>query len=249
MKLLISPAKKMRQELDFIVPSALPAFLSETRRLLAWLRDMPYESLKKLLGCGDTIAKESYARFASMDLENQLTPALFAYDGIQYTYMSPGVFTYEELDYIDRHLRILSGFYGLLRPFDGVVPYRLEMQARLSGPSFRNLYQFWGDKLCRALAAEDTILVNLASAEYSRAIEPFLPRDVSYITCRFGQVQAGKFREKGVHVKMARGQMVRYLAENQVEEPAGIKGFDRLGYGFAPDLSDDRNYYFVNGGD
>lgn len=102
-----------------------------------------------------------------MDLRRRLTPAVLAYDGIQYRHMAPGVFTDGEFRYIEEHLRILSGFYGMLRPLDGVTPYRLEMQAKLSGEGFGSLYEFWGGRLAAQLAGETKVILNLASKEYS----------------------------------------------------------------------------------
>ncbi|MCI8360770.1 MAG: peroxide stress protein YaaA [Clostridiales bacterium] len=245
MKLILSPAKRMRRETDFLEAGSLPLFLDKTEILRRYLAGLSLPELRRLLDCSDPIARRSFQAYHSMDLREGLTPALFAFDGIQYTYMSPGVFSYQELEYVREHLRILSGFYGLLRPFDGVVPYRLEMQARLQTDFCRNLYDFWGDSICKALAAEDRVIVNLASAEYSRTVERRLTPDMTYITCRFGRLEGGRFREKGVHVKMARGQMVRFLAETRAKTPAGLKAFDRMGYAFSEDLSSESTYVFL----
>ena len=103
--------------------------------------------------------------------------------------MAPGVFTYDELDYIQKHLRILSGFYGLLRPFDGVAPYRLEMQAKLAVAGARDLYAFWGDTLALALAKNTDVIFNLASKEYSRSVIPHLPAGIRLVSCVFGEEQ------------------------------------------------------------
>ena len=162
MKLLISPAKKMRVERDFLPPETCPALLDHPALLLEHLRSLPLSELKRLLACNDALAQEAYRNFRAMELDRGETPALFAYDGIQYKYMTPGLFTQEQLDYVKEHLRILSGFYGVLRPFDGVSPYRLEMQAKLKADFCRNLYEFWGDSLGNILLQEDSVLVNLA---------------------------------------------------------------------------------------
>lgn len=148
MRLLISPAKKMREE-DFLAPAGEPLFLHRAGRLLEALRAMSYPELKKLLACNDAIAQVNYQRYQAMDLARAFTPALLAYEGIQYQYMAPGLFTQPQFDYVKEHLRILSGFYGLLRPLDPVTPYRLEMQAKLAIDGCKNLYQFWGDALAR----------------------------------------------------------------------------------------------------
>ena len=153
-----------------------------------------------------------------------------------------------QLDYLREHLRILSGFYGLLRPFDGVTPYRLEMQARLSVDGCRDLYDFWGNALARQLASETDFVLNLASKEYSRAVEPHLPKSVRFLTCTFGEWKDGKVVEKGTMCKMARGQMVRWLAENKVTNWADIRAFDQLGYQFQPELSNGSHYVFLKSG-
>lgn len=127
MRIIISPAKKMNVDVDSFGCKGLPQLLPKTEQLLARLRSMSLEELKALWKCNDQIAELNYERLQTMDLRRWLTPAVIAYEGIQYQYMAPGVFTYDELDYIQENLRILSGFYGILRPFDGVTPYRLEM--------------------------------------------------------------------------------------------------------------------------
>ena len=109
-----------------------------------------------------------------MDLRKNLTPALLAYDGIQYTYMAPAVFEDGQYDYVQEYLRILSGFYGVVKPMDGVVPYRLEMQAKAAVGGHKNLYDFWGDSLYREVIGDSRIVINLASKEYSKCIEKYL---------------------------------------------------------------------------
>ena len=141
------------------------------------------------------------------------------------------------MEYVEEHLRILSGFYGILKPFDGVTPYRLEMQAKLEVDSCRDLYQFWGDRLAHQLASETDVVLNLASKEYSKAVETHLPKTMQFITCVFGESKDGKVIEKGTKCKMARGQMVRWLAENQIKSPEDLLAFDHLGYQFCRSTS------------
>ena len=131
-RIIISPAKKMNIDTDSFAVEALPQFLAETERLKKAMQAMPDQELQALWKCNDTIAKLNVERLRNMELRRNLTPAILAYEGIQYQYMAPGVMETGQLKYLREHLRILSGFYGLLRPFDGVTPYRLEMQAKLS---------------------------------------------------------------------------------------------------------------------
>ena len=119
MKILISPAKKMRIDTDDFAPKDLPVFLDRAEKLRSYLQGLSFEELRRLLACNEKIAGENSLRLQDMDLRANLTPAILSYDGIQYTYMAPRVFTDEALSYIQEHLRILSGVYGVLRPLDG----------------------------------------------------------------------------------------------------------------------------------
>ena len=250
MKIIISPAKKMNIDTDTLACRSVPVFLDETAELLAWMRNLTFAQAKEVWKCKDKIAEQNYRRFQEMDLERNLTPAVIAYEGIQYQYMAPAVFGGAQTDYIQEHLRVLSGFYGVLKPFDGVTPYRLEMQAKASEAG--DLYRFWGDKLYREVTWEEqgggSLIVNLASKEYSKCVEKYLTSEDRYLTIVFGELTDGKVKQKGTFAKMARGEMVRYLAENDVQEPERIKGFDRLGYQFAENLSSEKEYVFLKKG-
>ena len=245
MRIIISPAKKMKVDTDSFPYRDLPVFLSNTEEICGELQSMSYEELKKLWKCNDQIAQLNVRRLQDMDLYNRLTPAVLAYEGIQYQYMAPGVFTDQEFGYIQEHLRILSGFYGILCPFDGVTPYRLEMQAKLRMGACKDLYAYWGDRLAQTLCAESNCILNLASREYSICVSKYLPDTARFITCVFGEENDGKVIEKGTMCKMARGEMVRFMAQYQIENPDQIKSFDRLNYRFDESRSDDSTYIFL----
>ena len=245
MRIIISPAKKMRVDTDSLSYLDLPTFLLRTEELCSTLQSMSDAELKKLWKCNDQIAALNIRRLQNMDLHNRLTPAVLAYEGIQYQYMAPGVFTEQAFHYIQEHLRILSGFYGILKPFDGVTPYRLEMQAKLRVGEAKDLYAYWGDSLAKTLFDETDCIVNLASREYSICISKYLPANVRFITCVFGEEKDGKVIEKGTMCKMARGEMVRFMAENQIEDPEQIKSFDRMNYRFDPVRSSNDLFVFV----
>lgn len=247
MRIIISPAKKMNVDTDSFAVHNLPQFLPETEQLLTALQAMSDKELQSLWKCNDALAKLNVERLRTMDLHNRLTPAILAYEGIQYRYMAPGVFEDGHFDYLQEHLRILSGFYGLLRPFDGVTPYRLEMQAKLPVNGCKDLYAFWGSKLAEQLATETDFVLNLASKEYSRAVEPYLPHTVRFLTCTFAERKDGKLIEKGTMCKMARGQMVRWLTEHAITQPEEIKGFNELEYQFSSADSTESQYIFVKG--
>ncbi|MDD6362839.1 MAG: YaaA family protein [Lachnospiraceae bacterium] len=186
MRIIISPAKQMRTDTDTIACTETPVFLEKTAILKDWISGLSFDEQKKLWVCNDKIAKQNAARFAGMDLKSSLTPALLAYDGIQYTYMAPAVFEDGQVTYVQEHLRILSGFYGVLKPMD--------------------------DRC---------------------------------ITCIFGELVNGKVVQKGVYAKMARGEMVRFMAGIQAEKPEQIKNFDWSGYQFDEGRSSEMEYVFV----
>ena len=244
MKIILSPAKKMNVDVETLQPLGLPVFLEDTKQILGWLKEKSYEELKKLWACNDKIAEQNVQRLESMELEKNLTPAVLSYEGIAYQYMAPAVFEETHLDYVQKHLLILSAFYGVLKPMDGVTPYRLEMQAKAGIAGAKDLYDFWGKRLYEEVRDEDGVIINLASKEYSKCIEKYLTENDTYITCVFCEMSGGKLVQKGTYAKMARGEMVRYMAEHKIEAPEGLKNFERLGYVFRDDLSSDTEYIF-----
>lgn len=204
MRIIISPAKKMNVDVDSLDFIDVPVFLKESNMIKEWMQSLSFAELKELWGCNEKLARQNYERLKNMNLESWLTPAILAYEGIQYQYMAPSVFEDKMLSYVQDNLRILSGFYGVLKPMDGVVTYRLEMQAKTSIGEVKGLYNFWGNKLSN-----------------------------------------GRIVQKGTYAKMARGEMVRFMAENNISDLEEIKAFDRLGYKFSKEKSTDREYVFV----
>lgn len=256
MRIIISPAKKMKIETDTFTYQDLPQFLVEANLLATYIKKLSPAECRELWKCNDKLVELNYKRFQEMNLTERLTPALLSYEGIQYQYMAPVIMEQASYEYLSEHLRILSGFYGVLKPFDGVVPYRLEMQAKFGAGSGQglasgtempaaNLYEFWGEKLAENLFAEDTMILNLASKEYSKCISKYLRPEIRFVTCVFGERVGEKVIEKGTYAKMARGEMVRFLAENQVETMDQVKEFDRLGYCFCEGISDAGKLVFL----
>lgn len=235
----------MQMDTDSMRWRDLPCFLDETEVLFKMLRSMSTEDLKKLWKCNDQITQLNVKRLQEQDLRRNLTPAVLAYEGIQYQYMAPGVFSDCEFEYLQEHLRILSGFYGILKPFDGVIPYRLEMQAKLRVGEKKDLYSYWGSQIADKLFEETNCIVNLASKEYSACISPYLDNSARLITCVFGEEKDGRIIEKGTRCKMARGEMVRFLAENNITDAEQIKNFDRMGYSFDPSRSKEDELVFL----
>lgn len=245
MQIIISPAKKMRVDNDDVGAARLPVFLSKTEELLAALRSLDYKSLQALWQCNDAIAELNYNRLQRMDLRRNLTPAVFSYDGLQYQHIAPNVLYGEALQYLDKHLKILSGFYGILSAFDGVVPYRLEMQARLACGDAKNLYAFWGSSLYDELVKNDSVVLNLASKEYGKAVEAYVTDKVRFVTCVFGSLQSGRVKVKATEAKMARGAMVRWCAEHNIMRLDDVRLFNTDGYEFCAERSSGSEFVFL----
>ena len=249
MKIIISPAKKMNIDGDTLPARTRPCFEAEAAQLAGLLRAMDASALQKLWQTSEKLTAENIARLAAFDPARAQTPAILAYEGLQYQHMAPQVMSRAALAYLDDHLRILSGFYGVLRPFDAVMPYRLEMQAKLAAGGARDLYAFWGSRLYEALE-EDTLVLNLASEEYAKAVRPYAQAaGTRFLTLRFGEVTGGRFKQKGTFAKMARGEMVRFLAEGGILDLAQIQAFDALGLRYEAALSDEETMTFVREGD
>ena len=234
MKILISPAKQMKHsDIDFF-EGTQPLFLEEAHFLVQELRSKSLDTFQSIMHCSTAIAQKAYHLYQTFD-QQERSLALFSYKGIQYQYMAPDVLEDLALAYLQKHLMILSGLYGLLRPFDWIAPYRLEMQARLP----YSLYDFWQNKLADSI--HEDLILNLASEEYAKAIRPYK----KMIDVRFFEETGSKRIEKGVYVKMARGQMVRYLAQNQINDLSGVRSFNESGYAFQKDLSSKSEIVFT----
>lgn len=253
---IVSPAKKMNVVDDVLAWRDLPVFVDRAAQLADAVRALSYGEAKALWQCSDSLAELNFERFRAMDVRGgALTPAVLAYEGIQYQHLSSQVMTTDQLEYVQRRLRILSGFYGVLRPFDGVAPYRLEMQAKLAVGGARNLYEFWGDGLYRALADESDVIVNLASVEYAKAVAPHAAAarkagacDPRVVTCLFGTVGAnGRLVQRSTAAKAARGSMVRWCAERDVQGAEELRAFDVGGYAFDEERSTEDCLVFVQG--
>ncbi|KAF0415682.1 peroxide stress protein YaaA [Pediococcus acidilactici] len=246
MKIIIAPAKQMQVDTDSFAVLNQPHFLSQAQQIVNRLKKMNLNELQQLWKCSDRLAVINYENTRRLDLLRNQTPAVLAHTGVQYQSLGADLMTSPQLNYLQDHLRILSGLYGILRPFDGIVPYRLEMQARLQIAGQQNLYDFWGARIYHQLFKGTEVVINLASKEYARVIEPYLQADQQMITCVFGELVDGKVKQKATKAKIARGEMVRFMAENEVQKVAQLKQFAQRGYQFCEELSSGRQLVFLS---
>ena len=244
MYFIISPAKKMRYQEYIEITTTQPLFIDKANYLVTKLNKLSLNEIKTIFKCNDNIALKSYNQYQNF---HQLltTPAIFCFDGIQYTYMGAKIFTNDEYHYLQDHLFIISGLYGLLRPLDEIKPYRLDFEINFSFDSNQNLYDFWSSSLHDYLFKNDDIVINLSSSEYSKSISKFLSNKDKFITIYFYEQENDKLVEKGVYCKMARGAMVRYIAENRISDIEKIKQFNQLNYKYDENLSTNDKIVFI----
>lgn len=264
LQVIISPAKQMRAAQDAFECLGIPPFAHETAQLHRALLDIERTegndglqtlwnvSDKLLRPCLDTLHEFEPVlkndNLGNPDIARNVSPAVMSYHGIQYQSMAPEVMDSAQLAWLQSHLWILSGLYGCVRPFHAVEPYRLEMGAKLAVDNACDLYAFWDDKLAWTIApaGSNTTIVNLASVEYAKAVLPHLAADATTVTCLFGEgVRNGKPIQRSTASKKARGSMVRWMAENMLEDASGLTAFD-VGYRHAPELSNKNTLVFLN---
>ena len=251
---LISPAKKQAftPGPDAVAPG-VPLFPRETGELAAILGGFDVDGLMRLMKISRDLATLNVGRFrdfSATPAPESTRPALTAFQGDTYVGLDAGGFSAGDWAFACDHLAILSGLYGLLRPNDPILPHRLEMGTPLGNPRGKNLHAFWGDRISDAIAERlrghaDPRVINLASAEYFKAVRPGrLPGGV--LTPVFKEPHAGGYRVVGIQAKRARGAMARFLIQNRLTAPEPLKGFTDGGYRFRADLSDDGQWVFVS---
>ena len=251
MLVVVSPAKSL--DMDPVnAPTTTPDFQEDAVRLSKTARNLTLTQLKGLMSISDDLARlnrDRFKVFAADPAPKDTKPAALAFNGDTYQGLEAKTLNEDDMAWAQDHLRILSGLYGLLRPLDAIQPYRLEMGSRLKTRRGKTLYDYWGDTIAKALNAQaeavgaDT-LINCASQEYFGAADRKALK-LRVITPVFMEVKDNKPRIVSFFAKRARGAMTRFVIENRVTEPDGIKNFAAGGYAFDADLSEGDKWVFV----
>lgn len=250
---IVSPAKKLDFEpLDRQLARTEPEFSHDALDLVKSAQKLSRGELQRLMKLSDNLTDLNYQRFKGYSPKpspDQVKQAVLAFAGDTYTGLDAATLGDEDLNYAQDHLRILSGLYGLLRPLDMIQPYRLEMGSRLSNTRGADLYDFWDDQLAEHIdeivaGHSASVVVNVASNEYFKATRAKTLK-ARVITPVFKEIKNGEARVLGLFAKRARGSMARYLIQNRVEDPEGLKSFDTGGYAYRDELSDEDNWVFT----
>jgi len=252
MLMLISPAKSLDMQATFpAVETTQARLLEDSQRLIDQFQEFSPDDIKSLMGVSEKLSDLNYQRFQNWTQKDAIEqcPALFAFQGDVYQGLAADTLTVDEIEYTQRHLRILSGLYGLLRPLDLMQAYRLEMGTKLANERGANLYAFWGDKISALIKAdmpdeESSELVNLASNEYFKAVKLKLI-DAQIMTPVFKDFKNGQYKIISFYAKKARGMMVNYAIKNNITQAEELKNFDSAGYRYADELSDAKQWVFI----
>ena len=250
---LISPAKRLDFERDAAGPSMTqPALWSESKLLLKELKKMSAPQVGALMKLSDKLADLNYQRFQTFPTNPKKTlsgrPAVLAFDGDTYQGLDAVTLDAASLNYAQKHLYILSGLYGVLRAFDEIHPYRLEMGTKLKSERGKDLYAFWSGRITEQLqsyvdSSDSEWICNLASTEYFKSVKP-KDLGVPVVTPVFQEVKDGKAKVVGLMAKRARGMMARFIVEHQVKSPKELTKFKQAGYKYQPSLSTETSPVF-----
>lgn len=240
MIVVLSPSKSMDMETTKQVGFTQPAFLAQSKKLISKIRQLSPAELMDFMAISEKLAELNHRRFREwkppFTIENA-KQAVLAFTGDVYDGFDAPTLAKRDMDFAQKHLRILSGLYGLLRPLDLIQPYRLEMGRPLAMRGAKNLYGFWKDTLAGELnRTPGKLLVNLASQEYFKAIDPRL-LDKRIVTPAFKDEKNGTFKIISFHAKKARGAMARHIVQNRITDAAGLLTFSDSGYAHNAGLS------------
>jgi hypothetical protein len=230
----------------FNKPLRQPQLLSEAFQIASYIKTLSAGDLEKIMHISPSLAKKTHDLMKKWNIEpSNQSLAIDSFVGDIYSGLRASELSEEDRDYADRTLHILSGLYGIIRPYDGISPYRLEMAYKFKEPPFGNLYTFWGDKIAKCLPSKGSI-VNVSSVEYTKAVLPFIDES-RVVTPRFLTIDA-KTNEPVfvvVHAKIARGAFARWLITSKITDPAKFSEFNDIGYTFDKHLSTPAEPVFV----
>jgi len=254
MLVIISPAKTLKTDLQAIENSTTPVLINKAKKLAGILKGYNPTKLSELMGISTKLSWlnfERYQQWKSPYIYKDAFNAIYAFRGEVYNGLDIDSFSEEDVAYTKDHLRILSGLYGVLKPLDAILPYRLEMGTKLTVHEHKNLYQFWGDLITQALnkdlkAFGENTLINLASEEYFKSINTKLLK-ANIITPIFKENKNDNYKIISIYAKKARGMMTRFIMKNRITHADDIKHFEHEGYYFNEILSNKSSFVFTRG--
>ena len=253
MIVLLSPAKTLDYTKEFDVEPTAPAFLADSAKLIKELKTKEPKDIASLMGLSDKLAALNFDRYQSWSAAKKMSadskPALFVFQGDVYQGLQADTFNKKDISFAQKHLRILSGLYGELRPLDVIKPYRLEMGTKLKNIKGKNLYEFWGTKVQENILKElksnkSSLIVNLASKEYFSVLGK-MPNDVNVVSPVFKDFKNGQYKLISFFAKKARGYMSNWIIKNRITDSNDLRFFNNEGYKFSKSESTETEPVFL----
>jgi cytoplasmic iron level regulating protein YaaA (DUF328/UPF0246 family) len=237
---ILAPSKTMdfTTELPYKVAVSTPLFIEDAVKIAATLKRLNHSGIQKKMKVSPAIAANVHAMYETWSKEGQ-KPALWTYVGDVYKGMKANELDKKSAEWAQRHILTMSGLYGVVRPYDLISPYRLEMKAMIPVGKWRNIYDFWGDELAKYVADQaNGIVCNLSSDEYGKPVTSHLPKDIRIVTPVFYDNRpSGKVGRAPIYNKMMRGVMARWIIDHQIDTPEGLRAFTGHGYSYNEALS------------
>ncbi len=245
MLVVISPSLTMSKVDDNFKELTIPQQISKVKEIVKNINSLSYEEFKTKLSIKDKLAELNIERYKNFKFDNLGSAAILSYTGTAYKSIKAHSFSYDEMEFAGKNLRILSGLYGVLRPYDSIYEYRLEMKTPICINNSKNLYEYFGDSIYNNIVKDDREIINLCSEEYSKNLSPYIGERDRFITCSFKIKKGNVLRSLSTDAKKTRGLMVNFIVKNKIENKEYLKEFNDNGYEFNKDLSNDSEYVFV----
>lgn len=245
MLVLLSPTKTMNDIINSSDKLTVPCFLSYTEQIYNKLKLFTEDDFKSCMKVNEKIAKQNVMRMNDFKFDKNGLMAIKAYNGITYKRLDVNSFSNEDLIFANENIRIISAMYGVLKPFDSIYPYRLEMQSKITVLNYSDIYEFWGEKIALKLQEDNDIILNLCSNEYTKSFLPYIKNTKNFYSCEFLVLKDNKYKNQATVSKQARGLMARYIIKNKITDIEKIKKFDEDNFLYSFEKSRNNKIVFV----
>lgn len=242
---IISPSLTMEECSDNYTNLTIPFQVDMAKKIVSRINELNIQDMKSIMNINEKLATINKLRYKKIKFDNNGSPAILSYTGTVYKNINASIFDLDEIEFCKKHVRILSGLYGILKPYDSIYEYRLELKTKIDIEDSNNLYDYFGNSIYKCLISEDREIVNLCSGEYSKAIIPYLTNEDKFITCSFKINKNGVLKIFATDAKDTRGRMINFIVKNKINNVELLKNFNENGYVFREELSNDSEYVFV----
>lgn len=242
---IISPSITMKEVDDNCNNLTMPTYIEKAKEIVYKINSMSDEEISDIMEIDGELLKTNRWRYKKFKFDLNGNPAILSYTGTVYKNINANIFDNEDIEFCKEHIRILSGIYGILRPYDSIYEYRLEFKSKVKIGKFKDLYEYFGKCIYDDLVKCNNEILNLCSNEYSKAIIPYLSEKDKFITCSFKIKKNNTIKSYAMDSKITRGKMVNFIVKNKINRYKDLKEFNENGYSFNNALSNENEYIFI----